>query len=56
MDLVLGLSSSTDSLTSFSVTPAGVTAPEPASWMLLAAGVVVLMFKRRANAAASLAS
>jgi hypothetical protein len=56
MDLVLGLSSPTDSLASFSVTPASATAPEPASWMLLAAGVVVLMFKRRANAGASLAS
>jgi hypothetical protein len=56
MDLVLGLSSPTAKLTSFSVTPAGVTAPEPASWMLLAAGVVVLMFKRRANAGPSLAS
>jgi hypothetical protein len=56
MDLVLGLSSPTDSLASFSVTPASATAPEPASWMLLAAGVIVLMFKRRANAGASLAS
>jgi len=57
MTLIFGLSSDFSSIpASMSVTPAGVTAPEPASWMLLAAGVVVLMFKRRANAGASLAS
>ena len=57
MTLLFGVSSDFSSIpASMSVTPAGVTAPEPASWMLLAAGVVVLMFKRRANAGASLAS
>ncbi|MGB8802367.1 MAG: PEP-CTERM sorting domain-containing protein [Candidatus Acidiferrales bacterium] len=56
IDLVLGLSSPTNSLASFSVTPASATAPEPASWMLLAAGVVALLFKRRAIAGASVAS
>ena len=57
MTLIFGLSGDVTSIpASVSVTPASATAPEPASWMLLAAGVVVLMFKRRANAGASLAS
>jgi hypothetical protein len=49
MTLLFGVSSDFSSIPeSMSVTPATATAPEPAAWMLLALGVVALLFKRRA--------
>jgi hypothetical protein len=57
MTLIFGLSGDFTSIPkSVSVSPASVTAPEPGSLMLLAFGVVALLFKRRAIAGASVAS
>ncbi len=57
MTLIFGLSGDFSSIQpSMSVTPATGTAPEPGSLMLLAFGVVALLFKRRAIAGASVAS
>jgi hypothetical protein len=59
MVLVLGLSSPLSAIpASITVTPASgtPTAPEPASWMLLAFGVAALLFVRRAKAGVSVAS
>jgi hypothetical protein len=57
MTLIVGLSGDFSSIpSSISVTPASVTAPEPASWMLFAIGIVVLIFKRRAMVGTSVAN
>jgi hypothetical protein len=57
MVLVLGLSGPLSSIpASITVTPATANAPEPGSLMLLALGVVALLFKRRAIAETSVAS
>ncbi|MGA7841518.1 MAG: PEP-CTERM sorting domain-containing protein [Candidatus Acidiferrales bacterium] len=57
MTLLFGVSGDFSSIQpSMSVTPASATAPEPGSLMLLAFGVVAVLFKRRAIAGASVAS
>ena len=57
MTLIFGLSDNFSSIpTSASVTSASVTTPEPASWMLIAFGVVALLLKRRAIAGPSVAN
>lgn len=57
MTLIFGLSGDASSIPeSVSVSPASITAPEPASWMLLAIGVVALIYKRRATGRASVAN
>jgi len=57
MTLLFGVSSYFGSIQpSMSVTPASATAPEPGSLMLLAFGVVAVLFKRRAIAGTSVAS
>ena len=57
MTLLFGVSEDFPSIpASMSVTPATANAPEPGSLMLLALGVVALLFKRRAIAETSVAS